>query len=403
MPDESSTPDGRVVHIVGGGIAGLTMAILLHRSGVPCTVHEAGSHRSGIGGGLNVATNGMKVLAAAGVADRVTAAGTTVDTYALLGQDGTVLVEFPYSEPEVHGQPCVSLARATLLGILTDRARRLGVDIRYGAKVVEVSAPGDTLRFADGTTASGRLVVGADGAHSSVRRFVAHQGSTAEYAGLVGIAGATRVAALPGLDRAEIEAITLTIGAGGLLGWGGGDAGTIMWWTYLPHDTDPGWPVTREKLLDRFAGYPKPVGAVIANTDSASRVRLYGVAPLPSWHRDRAVLIGDAAHAVPPTSGQGASLALEDAAHLAGLLAAEDDHRAAFARFEQHRRPRVERAVTEASLGPADGDSAVAALIVGGLPGGPDLIRRANDVLTESFVGLYSDEGRRWKFGYDVP
>ena len=66
---------------------------------------------------------------------------------------------------------------------------------------------------------------------------------------------------------------------------------------------------------------------------------------VPRWHRDRMIIIGDAAHAASPSSGQGASMAIEDAVVLAGCLSAEADIEAAFARYERERRGRVEKIV----------------------------------------------------------
>jgi 2-polyprenyl-6-methoxyphenol hydroxylase-like FAD-dependent oxidoreductase len=77
-------------------------------------------------------------------------------------------------------------------------------------------------------------------------------------------------------------------------------------------------------------------------------LNIYDIQTLPVWHRDRVVLIGDAAHAVSPNAGQGASMALEDAMYLAKVLReAQGNHEGAFARFERDRKSRVERIVAE--------------------------------------------------------
>jgi len=77
-------------------------------------------------------------------------------------------------------------------------------------------------------------------------------------------------------------------------------------------------------------------------------LNIYDIQTLPVWHRDRVVLIGDAAHAVSPNAGQGASMALEDAIYLAKVLReSHGNHEGAFARFERDRKSRVERIVAE--------------------------------------------------------
>jgi len=68
---------------------------------------------------------------------------------------------------------------------------------------------------------------------------------------------------------------------------------------------------------------------------------IYDMPVLPCWHKNRVVLMGDAAHAVGPHAGQGASMAIEDALVLAACLGAESDHEAAFRRYEALRRDRI--------------------------------------------------------------
>jgi 2-polyprenyl-6-methoxyphenol hydroxylase-like FAD-dependent oxidoreductase len=94
---------------------------------------------------------------------------------------------------------------------------------------------------------------------------------------------------------------------------------------------------------------------LIASSSPPFRVNVFDVAALPRWHRERVVLVGDAAHASSPTSGQGASLALEDAAALARRLRDDEgDHGRAFTGFERERRARVERIVAAARRRGAD-------------------------------------------------
>jgi 2-polyprenyl-6-methoxyphenol hydroxylase-like FAD-dependent oxidoreductase len=102
-------------------------------------------------------------------------------------------------------------------------------------------------------------------------------------------------------------------------------------------------------LLERFQCYHEPIPGLIEHTDSLLRMNVYDIQSLPTWHKGgRILLIGDAAHAVSPNSGQGASLALEDAMCLAKLMrdcAGDVEH--AFVQFERERKPRVEKIVAE--------------------------------------------------------
>ena len=99
-------------------------------------------------------------------------------------------------------------------------------------------------------------------------------------------------------------------------------------------------------MLERYTSYYQPVPDLIARTSNIIAHNIFDVRSLPRWHDGRVILIGDAAHAVSPNAGQGASLALEDAMYLAKLLRdCPGDYRTAFERFEQARKPRVERIV----------------------------------------------------------
>jgi 2-polyprenyl-6-methoxyphenol hydroxylase-like FAD-dependent oxidoreductase len=99
-------------------------------------------------------------------------------------------------------------------------------------------------------------------------------------------------------------------------------------------------------MLERYTSYYQPVPDLIARTSNIIAHNIFDVRSLPRWHDGRVILIADAAHAVSPNVVQGASLALEDAMHLAKLLRdCEGDYRIAFERFEPARKPRVERIV----------------------------------------------------------
>jgi 2-polyprenyl-6-methoxyphenol hydroxylase-like FAD-dependent oxidoreductase len=101
-------------------------------------------------------------------------------------------------------------------------------------------------------------------------------------------------------------------------------------------------------MLSMYHGYHDPIERLIEHTGPPVKLNVYDIQTLPSWHKGRLVLIGDAAHAVSPNAGQGASMALEDAMYLAKVLCeAHGDHERAFERFERERKPRVERIVAE--------------------------------------------------------
>jgi 2-polyprenyl-6-methoxyphenol hydroxylase-like FAD-dependent oxidoreductase len=101
-------------------------------------------------------------------------------------------------------------------------------------------------------------------------------------------------------------------------------------------------------MLSIYGAYHEPIPRLIAQTGPPLKLNTYDIQRLPVWHKGRVVLSGDAAHAVSPSAGQGASMALEDAMYLAKVLReAQGNHEGAFERFERDRKPRVERIVAE--------------------------------------------------------
>jgi 2-polyprenyl-6-methoxyphenol hydroxylase-like FAD-dependent oxidoreductase len=90
------------------------------------------------------------------------------------------------------------------------------------------------------------------------------------------------------------------------------------------------------------ANDPSPNSQILDQVDTIDRsYPIYDMPALPRWHKGRVVLLGDAAHAVGPHAGQGASMAIEDALVLAACLDAERDHERAFRRYEDLRRERI--------------------------------------------------------------
>lgn len=133
--------------------------------------------------------------------------------------------------------------------------------------------------------------------------------------------------------------------------------GEVYWFNNTPQPREPSREELREldprawhaRLLELHADDPPVIRNVLeASTGAVGLWPTYELAPLPRWHHGRAVLVGDAAHAMPPHAGQGASMALEDALVLAGCLRQQPDAGAAFAAFEARRRARVERIAQQA-------------------------------------------------------
>ncbi|MFJ5881762.1 FAD-dependent monooxygenase [Kitasatospora cineracea] len=337
--------------VVGGGIAGTAAALALQKAGHQPIVHEAHPESDAdIGAFMTLASNGMRALAGFDAARAVAGVGFDVTRMSVLDAAGAELAAVPLGE---HDRPLTRyrcLRRAELAAVLRAEARRRGIGLRHAARLTGVTETGSavTARFADGTTATGDLLVGADGLRSTVRAWLDPDGPGPAYAGQRVFYGYSDVAPSP---AAAPGLITMVRGSAAAFGYLVPPAGRTHWFARVPGPPlDPGerartaparWRALLEPLLrpDRT-----PCADIVAGTGDALMVTdALHLPPGGRWRGRRTVLIGDAAHAASPATGQGASMALEDALVLAKALRDVPDLDAALARYEQHRRPRAEQ------------------------------------------------------------
>src|SRR5580704_4677501 len=350
------TKRSRKALIIGAGIAGPIAAILLKRAGIEAQVFEAWPHSTGIGGGIQIAPNGMHVLAEAGLASDLMRRGSICESIDFYSQSGSPLGSVNRDMVQRFGQPSVSLRRAVLNEAIIEKAWSSDVELYFEKRLARIEDRPDhpiVAHFTDGSSAEGDFLIGADGVHSMVRQHVLPDGPRPFDTGLVGFGGF--------VPRALIEEtgigprIEATFGQSGFFGYGfcspdPKDGG--MWWstqpsqgldaaTYRAMDQQ----AIKRHLLDFHAGWHEPIPRILHAAEDIVVTDTLDVATLPVWSRGRALLIGDAAHATSPHAGQGASLALEDAMRLGCLMQTGQELGQTFQAFEQERRSRVERIV----------------------------------------------------------
>lgn len=147
----------------------------------------------------------------------------------------------------------------------------------------------------------------------------------------------------------------------------------------------------QDELLHRYRGYHEPIASLIRSTQSLLRMNIYDILSLPTWHKGRVALLGDAAHAVSPNAGQGASMALEDAMCLAMLLRdCGGDYARAFTGFERLRKDRVEKIVAEGRRR-GGGKEEVSAFQ-----------SRLRNTMMKFFLGRASEKSDDWLFSYKL-
>ncbi len=343
----------RTALVIGAGIAGPVAAIALQRAGITPTVYEAREDTADDAGAfLTLQVNGINALRALGIGPRVTGLGFPTPSMRFRSGTGKLLGEMSTGAALPDGTIGVTLRRSDLYRALRDEARGQGITIEHGRRLADVrpASGGVLAEFTDGTTATADLLVGADGIRSRVRQVIDPEAAPARYVPVLNIGGfapAMAVDAAPG----EYE---MVFGKRAFFGYAVAPDGQIWWFANPPQRTEPApgelaglttehW---RARLRELFAGDRTPACAIIDSTPGELRGwATYDVPSVRRWHRDRMIVIGDAAHATSPASGQGASMAIEDSVELGRCLRDLPEPDAAFAAYERLRRARVEQVV----------------------------------------------------------
>lgn len=340
------------VLVIGGGVAGTATALALHKAGSEVAVHEAHPDTAeDIGAFLTLASNGMRALAQLDASEAVTAIGFPLTSLRVLDDTGAEQAHAPMgetSDPLLHYR---CLRRGNLNTALQAEARRRGIPVRHSARLVSVEdgPDGVTAHFADGSTATGDLLIGADGLNSAVRQSVS-PGTRPCHAGQYVFYGYTCAASPPVTDAC----ITMVRGSGAAFGYAVSPDGETYWFARVAggplsaEDLAQGTPARwRELLLPLLGKDATPAADLVAATGEDLMVTNATEIPTGTpWRSGRILLVGDAAHAASPATGQGASMALEDAVVLAKSLRDAPDPDAALALYETLRRPRVEHNTT---------------------------------------------------------
>ncbi|MFF4712924.1 FAD-dependent monooxygenase [Streptomyces eurythermus] len=333
------------IAIVGAGIAGLACGSALRKAGFDVKVYERADAPAETGSALGLHSSAVLALRALGVAAPVEQAGQEVRDWEIRAWDGEVLAAWPQSKVSAAiGAPGITVPRS----VLWEALRSAFPDVRTGHTLTSYTADtrGVVLEFADGSTDEAGLLIAADGLRSTVRERHFGDGPPG-YAGFTAWRG---ICAAPpdGLDP-HLARQTL------------GDRSTFGMWPLA--DGSVYWVATRAVPDDAtaadlapFRGTHAPVPQLIEATapDRILRTPVYDRPPRPGWSGTRTVLVGDAAHPMVPTTGQGASQALLDAVTLAQVLsklASLDDPEplaTALSEYEKRRFPMTAAMAAEA-------------------------------------------------------
>ncbi len=346
----------RPVLIAGSGIAGLTLGLALSRLGLASLLLERRAELSEAGAGIQLGPNAMRVLQRLGVAGHLEPfAGKpeTIDVYD--GATGRPLTRFPLGRyiEQRFGAPYRVAHRSDLQSALLTAARaRSDIEIVTGFEVTgwTPSEAGLTVTAADGRTAEGDMLVGADGLWSTVRRRV-HPEHPLIYSGK--LAARTVIAADSAGERFARAATGVWLAADAHVVHYPVHAGRDIAVVVIVDEASPreGWggAISSTSVQARLIDFAPELLEFLSVGHDWHAWSLYDPPPLPAWSKGNVGLIGDAAHPILPFFAQGGGMAIEDADTLAALIAKSPGAPAhAFAAFEHLRRTRVLR-VADAS------------------------------------------------------
>jgi 2-polyprenyl-6-methoxyphenol hydroxylase-like FAD-dependent oxidoreductase len=307
--------------IVGGGIAGLSLAMALRRWDLHPEIVERAEAWGPAGAGLYLIGAATRALGALGLADEAVDKGAVTRVQTFRDHRGNRLAEVDVHRYWQECGPCFGISRAALHRLLAERIA--GVPVRFGTSVLALRQEGSgvSVELTDGSSESYDLVVGADGMRSIVRRLTLGD-SEPRFRGQVGWRFIARQ------TPTSPDGWTVYLGAGGAFLVVPIGPDTVYCYADrmapTPEAEASGWNVSR--LRERFRRFGLPVQEMLGQLALADQPHRSPIeeAAHEAWGRGRVVLIGDAAHAMSPNMACGVAMALEDSLALAEIIAQAD-------------------------------------------------------------------------------
>ena len=336
------------IAIIGAGMGGLAAAIALHRKGFDVKVYEQSPDLGAFGAGLGVTPNAVKVFAALGLREKLQA--VSVEPGGLIwrdSNDGSV-TKFVSLERAVErfGAQYYNSWRGDVHNLLSSAVPAACIEAGRRCEGLEEGSDSIAVRFADGGTAEADIVIGCDGIRSVVRRAL-FGGPAARYSGHM-------------CWRTLVPSDRLPTGFhdGNTNNWTGPEGFLLSYFVrqgkfinilaVRPQKTweEESWsvPSSREEMLAGFPRMGEKAQILMNNAEQVFKWGQFMGAPAAQWTKGRATLLGDAAHAMLATFGQGAGSSFEDAFALAEWIDAHrDDYAMALNGYETARKPRTDQ------------------------------------------------------------
>ncbi|NEP41276.1 MAG: NAD(P)-binding protein [Okeania sp. SIO2G4] len=341
---ETSRPVVEKVAIIGGGIGGLATANALRKQGIDAHVYEQARDLRPVGAGLSINPNGLKALETIepSIVEQLKQAGSILKVINLRKNTGEIIQQTKITMMEKYGQPLLSIRWSKLQEILAAALPPEIIHLNHRCVGFTQNHNSVTVEFEGKKTVEVDLVVGADGVKSAVRQKLIGDGEP-RYLGRMSWRGLLKYSHEL-LSANEVTVITTAPKNFTLMDVG---EGYIFWGATMLCVDDSGSGSAadvKSRLIKEFGEWASPVPEIIEATDAEIIVErpIWDREPLSSWSKGRVTLLGDAAHPMSPSIGQGASTAFEDGYELSEYLAKAPNLEAALALYDGNRIERTQ-------------------------------------------------------------
>ncbi|KAH8886551.1 FAD/NAD(P)-binding domain-containing protein [Thozetella sp. PMI_491] len=331
------------VIIIGGGPAGLLAALRLQQAHrITPVIYEIRPQPTTLGGSVGIPPNGLRLLSRLGLYESILAKGAeTPDmlVHSLKGEDLGQISMISWSKHQT-GFGYVRVRRTDLVDVLLEAIGKTGIPIHNGKHLVGIEEKDDQVlvSFSDGAQDSADLLLGCDGIHSAVRRLHVDSECVPEYSGIANMYSLISASELPPTASA-LKGLNTTLTSDGLIAISPTSPNGDLYWFFsrqvaLPatEDAHEGWEergkqeteTWKSTLLGLFgpeqSEWNGVLRSVVEKTESIKFYPIYKVPTNTNWFKGHCLLLGDAAHAMPPHASQGVSMALEDVFLLSKML-----------------------------------------------------------------------------------
>ena len=325
------------IDIIGGGIGGLTTAIALEQKGIQCRIFEQAKNIKPVGAGIILANNAMQVYEKLGLRKVIEQHGNPITSLNITTANLKAIskVDLSYFERKFKVQN-IAIHRGALQQILIDKLESSRLVLDHGLSKVEDHRGTYTLEFQNGEKIQSKILLGADGINSIVRRDL-FPDVIIRNANQVCWRGVTDFN-LPSKYQNELNEA-----------WGKKDrfgfvqiAKNKIYWYALKSYKSNKEEYSLDNIEDYFCNYTKLIRDIISATkkEKINTAEISDLKPTNNWYKENVCLLGDAAHAMTPNMGQGACQAIEDAYVLSDCLQKQNTM-GAFKTYQNIRLPKA--------------------------------------------------------------